>query len=125
MPVYVNFGKGRVEVREAKVETNCTVLDATRRVYNVEYFSSDEKSGHMGVVIIAIEGVKADLTHSWVFYVYDEKLGGWYFPDKTCDRVKLQSGNAVCWRYYNHRVEGFPPKGPPLARGCMRIGAEQ
>ncbi len=124
VPIYVNFGRGRIDLREVKVEKDCTVLDATCKAYNIECFPSDEASGHEGAVVIAIEGVKADLTHSWVFYIHDEKLGGWYFPDQTCDKVKLRKGNAVCWRYYNHRIEGFPPKRPPLTRGCMRFGPE-
>jgi len=125
IPIYVNFGRGRIELREVKVEGKCTVLDATLKAYKAEYFPSDEASGHRGAVVIAIEGVKADLTHSWVFYVHDEKLGGWIFPDKTCDKVELHKGNVVCWRYYNHRVEGFPPKNPPLWRGCMRFGLDR
>ena len=124
IPIYVNFGRGKIEVREVKVEEGCTVLDATRKAFNIEFFSSDEASGHEGAVVISIEGVKADLTHSWVFYVHDENVGGWYLPDKTCDKVVIHRGNAICWRYYNHKVEGFPPKEPPLTRGCMRFEFE-
>lgn len=124
VPIYVDFGRGDVELREAKVEGNCTVLDATRRAYNVEYSPSDEASGHRGAVVIAIEGVRADLSHGWVFYVHDERLGGWYFPSQTCDKVELRRGNAVCWRYYDHKLEGFPPKGPPLTRERARFASE-
>ncbi len=122
VPVYVNFGKGRVELREVEVEEGCSVLEATRRALSVEYFPSDEASGHEGAVVVAIEGVKSDLSHCWVFYVHDERLGGWLFPDRTCDKVVLQRGNAICWRYYNYKVEGFPPKRPPLSTECMRLG---
>ncbi|MEM2213931.1 MAG: hypothetical protein QXD66_05165 [Candidatus Nezhaarchaeales archaeon] len=122
VPIYVNFGKGRIELREVKVEKGCTVLEATRKAFSIDYFSSDEPSGHKGAVVVAIEGVKSDLTHSWVFYIHDEKLGGWYFPDQTCDKVMLRKGNIVCWRFYNHKVEGFPPRRPPLTMECMRFG---
>ncbi|MDI9619536.1 MAG: hypothetical protein QFX33_01740 [Candidatus Nezhaarchaeota archaeon] len=125
VPVYVNFGRGRIEVKEVKIgEGECTVFDATRGAYEVEFFPSDEASGHRGAVIIAIEGVRANLHHSWVFYLYDESIGGWTFPDTTCDKVKLRKGNAVCWRYYNHVEEGFPPRRPPLSRGCARLGMD-
>jgi len=112
--VYIDYGANKgVRVKDVKIPQGSSILDALKAVADVKYVESDAASGHLGAVVLEIDGVKADLNMSWVFYIYDKKTRDWAFPQVTADKVIVEDGSIVLWRYYSHKEEGFPPKTRP------------
>jgi len=84
----VSFGN-RVESRIVALPNGSTVFDLLNKSYSMKY----KEYGNMGKMILAIDGVEQNSTHSWIYYVNGK------FADRASDKYPLIQDSKVEWYF--------------------------
>ncbi len=90
--VSVDYGGGRMKTNEVSVREGESVLSALRKSHDVD---GKEYEG-MGFFITAIDDVKQDDSHSWIFFI-DGKPA-----EKAASAIKVSDGMKVEFRYLSN-----------------------
>jgi hypothetical protein len=118
--MYINYGNDTIVHRTLVAEPGINILDALKVVTDIDYTHDESATGHLGAMVTAINGVKVDINHFWIYYVLDENLGGWRIPACTPDSLKITEDTRIAWRYHDATSgKDIPRHGPRYTTSCM------
>lgn len=118
--IYINFGRDSVRHHKLTLAAGSNVLDATRSIADVEFTPDDSATGHCGSVVTAIDGIRSDMKHFWMYYVSDKDIPGWRIPMQTPDSLEVTEGMRIAWRYHDSASMGKAPRfGPRYTSRCF------
>lgn len=118
--VYINYGNDKINHHKIKVTPETTVMDVLKSVAEIDYFPDESASGHEGAMVISIDGVRSDMNHCWIYYVFERDRPGWRLPCDMPDKLKVTDSMMIGFRYYDYDSKGMIPKeGPLWTRQCI------
>jgi len=98
----VDFGN-RVEKKIVTTENGSTVFDVLNKTYEFEW----KEYGELGKMILSINGMKQNSTHSWIYYVNG------ILADKAADKYVLTTNSTIEWFFLKNEdiMKLFSEKG--------------
>ncbi len=116
--VYINYGDDRISHHRVKVGPNTTALSSLLEVAHVEYTPDEGATDHQGAMVTAIDGFRSDLSHCWIYYVFEYRSSGWRMPMEMPDHLAVSDGMRIGWRYYDLALGPRPRDGPLYTSRC-------
>ena len=118
--IYINHGNDNVSHKRLEAKSGISVLEALDQVANVEYTPDESATGHHGAMVTAIDGLRIDLYHFWIYYVFDKNQSGWTIPMCTPDSVKITEDSRIAWRYHTATSgKDMQRYGPQYTSKCI------
>lgn len=118
--LYINYGRDNVRHKKLATETEISVLDALKGAADIEYTPDESATNHHGAMVTSIDGLKIDINHFWIYYIFEENRGGWSIPMCTPDSLEITDDARVAWRYHT-AINGkdIQKYGPRYISTCM------
>jgi hypothetical protein len=113
--VYINYGNDNIRHKKIVAEPGISALDALAKVADIEYTPDESATCHHGAMVTAIDGLKVDINHFWIYYIFENDKAGWTIPMSTPDSLKIIADSRVAWRYHTATSEKEMQRYGPLS----------
>jgi hypothetical protein len=90
--IMIDYGNGTVVWNnDTRIQVGANLLNATDIICDI-----DVQSSNFGNFVTAINGVKQDAGHFWIWSIYEEE---WSMGPVGADQFNLHEGDIVGWTY--------------------------
>jgi hypothetical protein len=117
--LYINYGNDEIKHHEVRVCPGTSVLEALKEAADIEFTPDDSATGHQGSMVTAINDIRSDAKHCWIYYVFERGAPGWSLPKEMPDRLKVSEGMRIGWRYYDMAMGEEIKDGPLWTSRCV------
>ncbi|VVB70336.1 Uncharacterised protein [uncultured archaeon] len=118
--VFINFGNDNILHKEFLAKPGISALDALAEVADIEFTGDESATGHDGAVVTAINGFKVDISHFWMYYIFDKNKAGWAIPMCTPDLFRVTGNTRIAWRYHiANNPKEMQRYGPLSTKSCI------